>query len=105
MISVNGCAKSGKKAEVLESFTVIVEKPSLKQKKLTLKNGETANLKDYLTGITKLEPTSYESKKENVASVDAGGKITAKGAGTSNIVIYFGEGKNAAKLKMKVTVK
>ncbi|MCR5777735.1 MAG: Ig-like domain-containing protein [Lachnospiraceae bacterium] len=103
-VSVNGCTKSGKGGEVIESFTVIVEKPSFTQKKLSLNVGETAELGGYLKDITKLKPTSWGSKKENVATVDANGKLTAVSAGTTNITVYFGEGKNAAKLKMKVTV-
>ena len=105
-VSINGFSVKGKDAEVLETNTVIIEKPQLSQKRIELSAGsEKTAVSQYLTGLTKLKPTSYESSKESVITVDKDGNITPVAAGKARVTINFGEGKMAFRLKLNVVVK
>ena len=48
---------------------------------------------------------TYKSEKANVASVSAKGVITAKKAGTTNVVVTFKKGTETVKKTIKVTIK
>ncbi len=103
-VTVEAYVKNGKTWEKKESHLFKVEEPRLSNMTFT-KIGEVADINTYLTGISELRPSMYESKKPEVAQIDKEGKITIKSAGTTKITVYFGSGKNARKLKAKLTVK
>ncbi len=110
-IRITAYRKTGSMMTELEQMDVTIENPVFTVKKLQLpitSVGSTFDLSsaEYLNGLSYAKPDSWESKKSEVASIDSStGILTIKGAGSTQITAYFGSGKNAAKLKLKVKVK
>lgn len=99
-------ASAGLTARV-KAFTTDVEgvsptKVKLNKSSLSLKAGDTAQLKAELTpGNTTFKDITWNSSKTSVATVDSKGKITAKGLGTATITATTYNGLSAS---CKVTV-
>lgn len=69
---------------------------SLSDTKLTLNAGETKKLTATISPKNAGDPqVSWSSSNEKIATVDASGKVTAKGAGTATINAKTGNGKTA----------
>ena len=79
--------------------------------KITLKKGKTFKIKTKITKVKKskrlmpkthVKTVRYMTSNKKVATVSAGGKITAKGKGTCTVVAFA---HNGVSKKIKVTVK
>lgn len=88
-------------------ISVVVQKSAVKttkilglSSKITLEKGKSTTLKPVLSPITSVETVKYKTSNKKVAVVTAGGKITAKGAGTAKITATAGK----AKFVVTVTV-
>lgn len=85
--------------------TATVEVPAqtlkLNKKKLSLSEGKTYNLKAKVTPSYATDVATWKSSNKKVATVDASGKVTAKGLGNAVITVKVG----SKKAKCNVTVK
>ena len=79
--------------------------------KVTLKKGKTFKIRTKITKVKKskklmpkthVKTVRYMTSNKKVATVSAGGKITAKGKGTCTVVAFA---HNGVSKKIKVTVK
>ncbi|SKB49699.1 Concanavalin A-like lectin/glucanases superfamily protein [Lachnospiraceae bacterium] len=78
---------------------IVVEKPVMKS--ITVKETDTVELSQMLSGITYAVPDGYKSSNSKVASIDEKGKIVIKGKGKTSITVTFGKKKFRKTLKVK----
>ncbi|XME02264.1 carboxypeptidase regulatory-like domain-containing protein [Lachnospiraceae bacterium C1.1] len=101
-VTITPILKTGSKSDV--TATLNVEKP-VPAKNVQMTAHSTKNGIELFSGITKAKPSSWTSSKTSVATVDSTtGLITAVGEGKTKITAIFGEGKDAAKYKIKIKV-
>ena len=97
--------KSGAKAKCVvkvQKGKVRTKKLSVSKKEVSLKKGETYQIRVIRTPITAKEALRYTSSKKSVATVDKkSGKVKAKKKGTAIITVRSSNGK---KVKVKVKV-
>ncbi|MDO5425335.1 MAG: GDSL-type esterase/lipase family protein [Eubacteriales bacterium] len=96
--------KSGKSAVItvkVQKNAVETTKVAVNSKNVSLKKGETFQLKTTLSPVTSIQKVTYKSSDTSVASVSSKGKITAKKKGTATITVKAGK----KSVKVKVTVK
>ena len=87
-----------------EGVTLTFEKVKVTVKKLKADRNRTWDVSIYFVAGG-IKPTSYQSSKPNVVSVDNTGKVTTKKKGTATISAVYGTGKNAVKYSLKIQVK
>ncbi len=104
-VTIGAYTKEGKtKTPVSKTITINIEKPTPK-KASTLNVGLSANGVSYLDGITNAKAAKWVSSKPAVVEVDSEtGVIRALKSGSAKITAFFGDGKNAAKYKIKIKV-
>ncbi len=106
-VTVKGLDAEGNE---LQSIEFTIEAPKFKKaekiKQSEISEGYTIEGYSLFEEGSGIQPDSWTSKKEKIATVDAStGLITLTGEkGGTVITAYFGEGKEAAKLKYKVKV-
>ena len=85
------------------SLNVTVFDPKFKEKKIKLESfTKDLLISDYIEGAA-FGPDSYASSDEDIAEVDpVTGKLTLKKKGTVTVKAFYGTGKNAKKLQLKV---
>ena len=100
------------KIEVKVSFkaklpsAVAVTGVTLNKSELTLEEGTSEQLTATVAPTNATNKTvSWSSDKPDIASVDATGKVTAKKAGTANIIVTTEDGSKTAECKVTVTAK
>ena len=100
------------KIEVKVSFkaklpsAVAVTGVTLNKSELTLEEGKSEQLTATVAPTNATNKTvSWSSDKPDIASVDATGKVTAKKAGTANIIVTTEDGSKTAECKVTVTAK
>lgn len=95
---------SGKTAVCKLTVTISATKISLNKKKVSIVKGKTYTLKATITPANTVnKKVTWTSSKTSVATVDKNGKVTAKKAGTANIIVKTANGKTAV-CKVTVTV-
>ncbi len=87
-----------------EASVPAAEKVEVSPAAKTMTVGETLQLKATVSPAGASQSVTYKSGNEAVASVDASGKVTAKKAGTAEIVVASAENANV-KATCKITVK
>ena len=107
-VTVTGQDSSGTDLEEI-IFTVEEPKFTEKSKKFSLEeagDGVTFDPLTLMAGGTAIQPDKWESSKTAVAEVDEKtGIVTFKGVkGSTKITVYYGEGKNASKLILKLKI-
>lgn len=98
------------KSKLSKKVTVTVQKSTVKTTKIsglkssvTIKKGKTLTLSPVLTPITSQEKITYTSKNKKVATVSSKGVITAKGPGTTQIIVKSGSKSVTVTVKVPVT--
>lgn len=86
-----------------ESIKIRIEKPTVTKKATASDSTKDAN--DFISGLENVGVTKWTSSKTSVASVDEKtGEIKVASSGKTKLTALFGEGKNAAKYVVKLSV-
>ena len=92
--------KKGETAPEAVTYTITIEKPTIKG--TTLRTFTGSKVTDFIKGTDKLKPSSFVSSKSDVLSIDANGVMTAHKSGKATITVFYPDG---AKVKATFTVK
>ncbi len=102
-VTVNGYRKVSGKKVLVGSYEVNITAPTVLQKKVSLKAGETLSANSVIS-CEGFEVDSWKSSNKNVAVVSSEGLVRATNSGNTRIVAIFNSGGKQIKVNFKLSV-